>query len=759
MTDDEIIAALEAEESQAIDGLSGDLGRDRARALDRYRGLDLEHTVEEGRSQIVSRDVTDTIESIMPSLTRVFLGGEDIGQFQPRGPEDEEAAKSETEVCNWYIQEKSDFFSHINSTLRDALLLKNGYLVGFWKTKTDVMSEIYTGQSDDELAMLMQDQEVSVVEHTAYPDPLYAGMPEIPGQPYPQLHDVKVERKAAEEYVAIESIPPDELLISRRHRVTSLFECDFVEWKRRVSIGQLRAEGFDVPDDTPGEDDNFGQQTIARERYQETTPGMDDGSVMDPSRRMVTFRDAYMRIDMRGKGEPQLWRFARVSGSTKFAFKDEVEVIPFAAFSPMIYPHSHVGTSVFDMVDDVGEIKTQLYRNLLDGQYLNLSGQMGVDITRVEMEDMLTSRPGGVKRVQGNPTEAFFPIPFTDQSASTLESLNYTDRVKIARTGVSGANDAIEANTLNKTATGVQAQQSSNNMRIELIARTLASGFRDLFLIVHALALKHSTKALQIKLKGKWTPVNPREWKRRTDFIISVGLGTGTPEAQMSKLMAMTPIMQQGQALGLVGPDELHNFACELWKAAGYRVYNRFLKEPQKDPKTGQSVLPPPQPPEAVLVEQERQKGDAQKTQALSAEKIHLAQMQHELERAKLDHAAQLQQMDKQNQLALQQSNDQRQSALDQQKAALEAEFKQREMDSKERIADRNNLTTLEVARIGAGVDDGTALAKAQAEAAGFGPLIDEMKQLVQHVASTNGPKRIVRDPSGRAVGVEPVTQ
>src|SRR6188768_3928231 len=107
MNDDEIIAALEAEEAHAIDGLSGELGRDRSKALDRYRGLDLEHPVEEGRSSIVSRDVTDTIESIMPSLTRVFMGGEDIGQFQPRGPEDEEAAKSETEVCNWYINEKN----------------------------------------------------------------------------------------------------------------------------------------------------------------------------------------------------------------------------------------------------------------------------------------------------------------------------------------------------------------------------------------------------------------------------------------------------------------------------------------------------------------------------------------------------------------------------------------------------------------------------------------------------------------------------
>ncbi len=468
----------------------------------------------------------------------------------------------------------------------------------------------------------------------------------------------------------------------------------------------------------------------------------------------MTFRDAYIRMDISGNGEPKLWRMARVSGSDKFALKTEVETIPFAAFSPMIYPHSHIGTSVFDMLDDIGEIKTQLYRNLLDGQYLNLSGQMGVDVDRIEMEDLLTNRPGGRIRTHGDPSGILFPMPFSDASGPTLESLNYADRVKISRSGVSGANDAIEANTLNKTATGVQAQQSSNNMRIELIARTLAGGFRDLFLIVHALALKHSTKALQIKLKGKWTPVNPREWKRRTDFVVSVGLGTGTPEAQMQKLMAMAPIMQQGQALGLVGPDELHNFACELWKAAGYRVYNRFLKEPMKDPQTGQSTTPPPPPPEAVLVEQERQKGAQALAQMKGQADQMLAQGQAMLKQKELELQAMLKKADQEGALALQQSNDQRQSALDQQKATLDAQLKQAELDNKVHIANISAASASEVARINHGLDDGTAMLLQQAHAAGYAPVLEKLDKVARMIAT---PKRVVRGPDGKVAGVEPV--
>src|SRR6185312_13883075 len=117
-----------------------ELAQERTDALARYRGQPLGNEVE-GRSQVVDRSVMDTIEWIVPSLTRIYMGGDDIGQFEAVGPEDEEPAKRETEVCNWYLQSKNDTFSHLQATLRDALLLKNGYMVGLLCKRTDVLKE------------------------------------------------------------------------------------------------------------------------------------------------------------------------------------------------------------------------------------------------------------------------------------------------------------------------------------------------------------------------------------------------------------------------------------------------------------------------------------------------------------------------------------------------------------------------------------------------------------------------------------------
>src|SRR6478609_1132344 len=170
LTDSELIAAIEAEEALALDQASGKLATERADALARYRG-ELYGNEIDGRSQVIDKSVFDTIEWIMPSLVRIYLGGDQIGKFEARGPQDEAAADQETQVCNWYLEAKNDIFSQINATLRDALLLKNGYMVGYWQCKYDTMTETYKGLADEELAMLMQDGEVNVVEHSDYPDP------------------------------------------------------------------------------------------------------------------------------------------------------------------------------------------------------------------------------------------------------------------------------------------------------------------------------------------------------------------------------------------------------------------------------------------------------------------------------------------------------------------------------------------------------------------------------------------------------------
>ena len=77
MTKRELAAHLEQEIHSALGYKDGKLTEQRSDALDRYYGKRYGNE-QEGRSQIVTRDVADVIEWIMPSLMKIFTSGDKL---------------------------------------------------------------------------------------------------------------------------------------------------------------------------------------------------------------------------------------------------------------------------------------------------------------------------------------------------------------------------------------------------------------------------------------------------------------------------------------------------------------------------------------------------------------------------------------------------------------------------------------------------------------------------------------------------------
>ena len=72
------------------------------------------------------------------------------------------------------------------------------------------------------------------------------------------------------------------------------------------------------------------------------------------------------------------------------------------------------------------------------------------------------------------------------------------------------------------------------NQRIELIARIFAeTGVKDMALAVHKLARQHQQKGRTIRLRNKWVPIDPSQWKDRMDLTTMVGLGAGNKDQQL----------------------------------------------------------------------------------------------------------------------------------------------------------------------------------------------------------------------------------
>lgn len=582
-TDKQLLAAIERAETLAEDGK---VVEDRINALRLYRG-DNTNPAEEGRSQYVARDAYDVVETIKPQLLKLFLSGDQVVRFDPAGPEDVEQANLETEYINYVALQKNDAFRVLDGWIHDGLVQKNGYVWAQWEDAETIDRESYAGLSDDELALLLQDESIEVESH----------------ETDERGHSLTIARTNKTGRVRVVNVAPENVRVSHTHTEVSLAECDFVQVRLKKTLSELRLEGYDVPDTLTDEGDDDSEEEIRREGQIRD----DDGA--DPAMREVLVRYTWIRTALHSGGKRAELRFVVVVG--KAILKDKpADLIELIAWSSKALPHQHVGLSVVDETEDIQSAKTAMTRAALDNVYLSLNGRHAIDTDRVNLDDLLVSRPGGIVRVNGDPGSAIMPLTAVPTQSIALQAIEYFDQVRESRTGITRYTSGLDPNALNKTATGIMQLQAASMQRIELIGRRLAEAVKTLFLTIHALTLKHGRKAEMVRLSNKWVAVDPSSWKRRLDVTISVGLGTGNRQEQSMFLMQMLQLaLGPGLQMGLTDPSKIYAMLTRLTNNAGLKSAEEFWTDPSNQPPRQQ----PPDP--KLMIEQAKLQQAQQETQ------------------------------------------------------------------------------------------------------------------------------------------------
>ena len=623
LSDSEIVARIEAEESKSYGVNDSQLSFERSEAINFYLGLPFGNEVE-GRSQVVSYDVQDTIESALPQLLKVFVAGDKVVTFDPKGPEDQDAADQETDYVNHVVMEKNAGFNIFYVWFKDALLSKNGYVKVYTETEDEMEEVEYSGLTDAQLQMLASDDKTEVLEHTAYPDPsvdiaMLQQQAMMNNQDpmsimQPMLHDVKLKVTESKDSIKIKNVAPENMMVSVDTTGPSLNDARFVQHRELMAVAEI-AEAFNLSESkVEGIMSDirsvFEQESNARDIYSE-----EFDRALDEDDALV--KDTYIKIN----GER--WRYV-VLGN-EIIYKEKCEYVPFACITPMIMPHRHIGRSYSDLTQDIQMIKSTLLRGQLDNMYLANNGRYAIS-DRVNLDDMLTSRPGGIVRVSGEPGSAIMPLQHPPLPASTFSMVEYMDSMKEKRTGITAYNQGLDSNSLNKTASGVAQIMSAAQQRIELVARTFAeTGVKDLFQLVHRLVRTTLTKPDIIRLRNKWVEVDPREWKARKDMSISVGLGAGNKDQQLMHLTTILQMQKEAIQIGITSPEKIYNALAKLTQNAGFKNPEEFWTNPANTPEQeGQQQ----KPTEAEIMVQGQLQIEQQKAQA---------QMMQEQERSKND--------------------------------------------------------------------------------------------------------------------------
>lgn len=589
MSDDTLRAAVQKRVARSIGGAASTVDAERKRALDFYYGRPLGNEIP-GRAHIVTKDLMDAIEWIMPSLMRVFTTRQAV-QFDPVGPEDEELAKQESAYVSHVLWKKNDGFMLIYCWLKDALMQRVGYVKYWWEETEKVHEDTYTGLSQEQLVLLMQELEQVGEVDVLEAEPSHTS----PGNP--QTWDVKFKVRCKQGKLRVAPVPPDEVLVDENCK-GSVKDAKFVGHRRTITRCELLEMGFSRKEveEATSYDWSLSDTEQARNVDADHAERAEEG--VDWATEELELLECTLDIDYDDDGYAEK-RLLLVGGHGVMR-NEMVDCVQMESWTPIPTPHEHVGLSFYDLMEDLQRIHTALTRGLLDNTYFSNNHRLAYDKNTVNAQMLQVNRPGGHIAVDGTPVGAVVPVPVADIAGRLLPIISHFDAMRDRRTGVGAMATGVEADVLAKSTKGAYMDASAKaNQRIEAIARIFAeTGLGSLFQSMHKMLLKHQNWPERFQLKDQWLEVNPTEWRERANLTVSVGLGTAAKEEVRANLGLMAQTQEKAASVpGLIQPKNVFALFRRIQVELGFETED-FITDPssQEYQQWAQSQKPQPDP-------------------------------------------------------------------------------------------------------------------------------------------------------------------
>ncbi|TFI59092.1 hypothetical protein E2493_06080 [Sphingomonas parva] len=575
--DPELIAFLREEADRCRDDTLQD---ERETAIDRYNGRPYGDE-EEGRSQVVARDTAETCDYMTISILRTIVSGDRVVEFVHR---DTDAARRATETLMHLLMDAQDGYRLLHDWLKAGLLEKNAVAMTWGEPQPPRRIErIVPEPLLGEIAPI-EAEETGTSDALGHP--LWRVVMLAP-QP-PRFRDAAVPNE--EFYCSPDARTIDEAVLKGR--------------RVRRSVGDLVAAGFDAEALEAVCDDAF-DTPLGAARDEDRWNGADART--GPSR-TIWWHEDYVKFDADGDGVAETLYVQRSADFKVFAIEalEDPDDHPFEDWCPVPMPHRRIGQSLADKVMDIERIRTVLLRQSLDGIYLanNPSTYVHEDsIGENTIEDLLSVRPGRLVRWRGAVPPVERSGHFDPGAGFTMIEMMNGERE--SRTGITRLNQGLDAEALNRTATGTALMQAQGQQMEEYLARNFANALARLF-TRKARLLKRYGRPIAVPIDGRYVEVNPAEWPDDMVARARVGLGSGRKEQRLAYRRELIGYQSEALRAGLdiVDAKGFYESARGLIGDMGLGDAGAFFRDPaqpQIDPSTGQPVQKPPKPDPALV--------------------------------------------------------------------------------------------------------------------------------------------------------------
>lgn len=587
---DALAAILKREYDQA-DSYSDQLATLTDQAFKYYEAQPFGNEVE-GRSQIVLPDVQETIDYMAASVIRTFVSGDRTVEFEATDESDEVAAQEATAAINHLFMRKQDGYRILLDTVNEGLLRK----IGVFKTAVETVEKVSRETVIAPLeALLMQLPEGAEIESADEQED---------GTVKATIKTERIEKRFVDY-----SIPMRRFKFSPNatHEDTADYLCH-AEPKTRSALVEM---GFD-------REQVYSLPGYTNEWQDSTQSELDNHTRDDSSEELqeVLLCEEYARIDIDGDGIAERVKVYRVENEILIDAEtgepsiEQVDEQPFAVFCPFPRPHRMVGYSLAEKVMDIQLARSFVARQLFDGMAFANMPRPIVDMQLADADtinDLLSPIPGSPIRARGG-AAAVQPFQTGFDVSKTMTALEWLTGERESRTGITRLNQGLDADALNKTATGTALMQSQGQQAEEFIARNLAEAVSRLFLKKYRL-LRAEGEPMKVKVDGRYKLVDPSLWPDDICITIHVGLGSGSKDKRIQYRMALMQPMAEGMSQGLVTGKHAFNMIDGLVRDMGIGQGDDYWVDPDSEDAPQPQEKPDP---EMLKLQAEQQKAEAQ---------------------------------------------------------------------------------------------------------------------------------------------------
>lgn len=574
MGETELVALLQDQEKMAVSYRSSELAEEQRLALEYYDALPFGDE-EEGRSQVVSPDVAEAVDYMTISILRTVVSGDRVVEFEAKQQGEEDAAEDATEAVNYQFMRGQDGYKVLTDWLQSGLIEKIGVVKTCARKEMKKRKERLAQVSEDVLVSLMNEPNVKVTTTT---------------QDETDAYTVEVETEREQTCYEDITIPSEEFLFSARLR-----DVDDMGYKAHRVL-KTKSELVEMGFDRDQVEDLAGEGTYYDSDARSTTRWADEGQMRTsslPGMDMVWLLEEYVNVDLNGDGVAELIQVFRVDGT--ILDMNPVEGNPFVVFTPFPRAHRMVGNSLADKVMDIQRIRSVILRQTLDGIYLTNNPRMWLPKeceTENTVDDLLTVRPGGIIRGSGAGGQ---PIPLNEpfDVQRGMAMLQYLAGEQESRTGITRLNQGLDADALNKTATGTALMQAQGQQFEEFIARNFAEAMSRLFIKKLRLMID-SGDPVAVRVDGQYRSADPKEWSPDMDVSIRVGLGSGRKDQRLAYRSQLLQMQQLGLEGGLCSPKHIASNMFGWIRDASLGNPNDYWQDPEEPGYQPQQQQPDP---------------------------------------------------------------------------------------------------------------------------------------------------------------------